>query len=64
MSNFVVNKQHFREVLWFCFNWKKSAAKAHRMFVEVSVDNAPTDKSCREWFRRFKNGECRMVNGE
>ena len=21
------------------------------------VDTAPTDKSCREWFRRFKDGD-------
>ena len=29
----------------FCFNWKKSAAEAHRMLVEVYGDTAPTDKS-------------------
>ncbi|XP_020297390.1 selenium-binding protein 1-B-like isoform X1 [Pseudomyrmex gracilis] len=34
---------------------KKSAAEAHRMFVEVYGDTAPTDKSCRERFRRFKD---------
>jgi len=43
--------------LIFCFNWKKSAAEAHRMLVEVYSDTAPTDKSCREWFRRFKDGD-------
>jgi len=47
--------KHLREVLIFCFNWKKSAAQAHRMLVEVYGDTAPTDKSCREWFRRFKD---------
>jgi len=26
--NFVLTKQHLREVLIFCFNWKKSAAEA------------------------------------
>jgi len=41
MSNFVLTKQHLREVLIFCFNWKKSAAKAHRMLVEVYGDTAP-----------------------
>jgi len=46
-----------REVLIFCFNWKKSAAEAHRMLVEVYDDTAPTDKSCREWFRCFKDGD-------
>ncbi|EGI64858.1 Mariner Mos1 transposase [Acromyrmex echinatior] len=57
MSNFVLTKQHLREVLIFCFNWKKSAAEAHQMLVEVYGDIAPTDKSCREWFRRFKDGD-------
>ncbi|EGI61964.1 Mariner Mos1 transposase [Acromyrmex echinatior] len=57
MSNFVLTKQHLREVLIFCFNWKKSAAEGHRMLVEVYGDTAPTDKLCREWFRRFKDGD-------
>ena len=57
MSNFVLIKQHLREVLIFCFNWKKSAAEAHRMLVEVYDDTVPTDKSCREWFQRFKDGD-------
>jgi len=48
MSNFVLTKQHLREV--FCFNWKKSAAEAHRILVKVYDDTAPTDKLCREWF--------------
>ena len=56
MSNFVLTKQHLREVLIFCFHWKKNAAEAHRMLVEVYDDTASTDKSCREWFRRFKDG--------
>jgi len=48
MSNFVLTKQHLREILIFYFNWKKNAAEAHRMLVEVYGDTAPTDKSCRE----------------
>jgi len=27
------------------------------MLVEVYGDTAPTDKSSREWFRRFKDGD-------
>jgi len=27
------------------------------MLVEVYGDTAPTDKSCREWFRHFKDGD-------
>jgi len=32
----------------FLLNWKKSAAEAHRMLIELYGDTAPTDKSCRE----------------
>jgi len=53
----VLTKQHLREILIFCFNWKKNAAEVHRMLVEVYDDTAPTDKSCREWFQRFKDGD-------
>jgi len=52
---FCVTKQ--QEVLIFCFNWKKSAAETHRMLIEIYGDTVPTDKSCREWFRRFKDGD-------
>jgi len=27
------------------------------MLVEVYGDTAPTDRSCRKWFRHFKNGD-------
>ena len=40
----------------FCFNWKKSAVEGHRRLVEVYGDTALIDKSCREWFRYFKDG--------
>jgi len=60
----VLTKQHLREVLIFCFNWKKSAAEAYRMLVEVYGDTAPTDKSCRKWFRRFKDGDFSVEDKE
>jgi len=44
MSNFVLTKQHLREVLIFCFNWKKSAVEAHRMLIEIYDNTVPTDK--------------------
>lgn len=64
MSSFVPNKHHLREVLIFCFNWKKSSAEAHRMLVEVYGESAPSDKSCREWFRRFKSGDFSVEDKE
>ena len=57
MSTFEPNKCHLREVLIFCFKWKKTAAEAHRMLVKIYGDNAPSDKTCREWFRRFKSSD-------
>ena len=54
MSNFVLTKQHLREVLIF-FNWKKSAAEAQSKFMVTLLQR--NDKSCREWFRRFKDGD-------
>ena len=53
----MLTKQHSREGLVFCLDWKEGAADAHRILVEVYGDNAPTNKSCREWFRSFKNGD-------
>jgi len=64
MSSFVPNKHHLQEVLIFCFNWKKSAAEAHRMLVEVYGDSASSDKSCREWFRWFKSGDFSVEDKE
>lgn len=40
MSNFVLTKQHLREVSVFCFNWKGSATEPHRMQAEVCRDDA------------------------
>ena len=35
---------------------KKSAAEAHRLLVEA-YSAALSERSCREWFQKFKNGE-------
>ncbi|XP_018403785.1 PREDICTED: sodium-independent sulfate anion transporter-like [Cyphomyrmex costatus] len=42
-------------LLIFCFKWKKTAAEAHRMLVEV-YESTPSNKTCRKWFRRFQSG--------
>jgi len=36
---------------------KKSAAEAHRLVVEAYSHAVLSDRSCREWFQKFKNGE-------
>lgn len=48
MSNSVLIKQHLREVLALCFNWKESAAEAHRTLVDAYGDAAPSYISCSE----------------
>ena len=53
----MTDKHHLSEVLIFCFKWKTTAAEAHQMLVEVYGDNAPSDKTCREWSRRFKSDD-------
>ena len=57
MSSFNPNKHHLRELLIYFFNLKKSAAEAHRLLIEAYGDAALGERSCREWFQKFKNGE-------
>ena len=56
MSSFEPNKRHLRELLIYFFNLKKSAAEVHRLLVEAYGD-ALSERSCRERFQKFKNGE-------
>lgn len=57
MSSFEPNKRHLRELLIYFFNLKKSATEAHRLLVEAYGEAALSERSCREWFQKFKNGE-------
>ena len=56
MSSFEPNKRHLRELLIYFFNLKKSAAEAHRLLVEAYGNAVLSERSCREWFQKFKNG--------
>jgi len=62
MSSFELNKHHLRELLIYFFNLKKSPAEAHRLLVEAYGDAALSEKRCREWFQKFKNGEFDVEN--
>ena len=62
MSRFLPDKEHLREALLFCFYLKKSAAEAHRILVEAYGDNALSDTTCRDWFRRFKDGNFNLTD--
>ncbi|GFY11463.1 mariner Mos1 transposase [Trichonephila clavipes] len=57
MSAYEPNSRHLREVLIFCFNMKKSAAEAHRMLSNTYGEAAISERTSREWFQRFKNGD-------
>ena len=57
MSSFEPNKLHLREILIYFFNLKKSAAEAHRLLEETYGEAALSERSCRELFQKFKNGE-------
>ncbi|EGI60565.1 Mariner Mos1 transposase [Acromyrmex echinatior] len=56
MPSFEPNKRHLRELLIYFFNLKKSAAEA-RLLVEAYGEAALSERSCRKWFQKFKNGE-------
>ena len=57
MSDFVPNNRHSREVLISFFHSKKTAAEAHRELQEVYGDAALSGTTCRDWFRRFEDGD-------
>ena len=57
MSSFESNKCHLRELLYYFLNLKKCAAEANRFLVETYGAAALTERSCRVWFQKFKNGE-------
>jgi len=56
MSVYEPNSRYLQEVLIFCFNMKKSAAEAHRMLSNIYGEAAISERTCREWFQHFKNG--------
>ncbi|KAG5317142.1 MOS1T transposase, partial [Pseudoatta argentina] len=61
---FVPNKVYLRGILLHYFIQKKSAAEAHRSLVQTYGDNALSDTTCRDWFRRFKNNDFELEDKE
>ena len=55
MSSFEPNKRHLRKLLIYFFDLKKSEAEAHRLLVETYGEAALSERSCHEWFQKFKN---------
>ncbi|KAG5313536.1 MOS1T transposase, partial [Pseudoatta argentina] len=64
MSKFVPNKVYLRGILLHYFIQKKSAAEAHRILVQTYGDDALSDTTCRDWFRRFKNNDFELEDKE
>ena len=64
MSTFVLNKVNLRRILLHYFIQSKSAAEADRILVETHGDNALSDTTCRDWFRRFKNNDFKLEDKE
>ena len=57
MSEFLPNNRHLREILIFLIHSKKTAAEAHRELQKVYGDATLSKTTCRDWFRRFKDGD-------
>ena len=51
------NKRHLWELFIYFFNWKISAAEAHRLLVETYCEAALSERGYREWFQKVKNGK-------
>ena len=64
MSTFVPNKVYLRGILLHYLIQNKSAAESHKILVETCGDNALSDTTCREWFRRFKNNDFKLEDKE
>ena len=57
MSDFVSNNRYLREVLILFFHAQKTAAETHPELQKVYGDATISETTCRDWFRRFKDGD-------
>jgi len=60
----LLNMEHdkliFRHILHY-FDFKKTAAAAHKLKLIETYDNyVPTERTCQEWFQRFKSDDYDM----
>ena len=62
MSDCVPNNRHLREVFIFFFYSKKTATEAHRELHKFYEDAALSETTCRDWFRRSKEGDFDAVD--
>ena len=64
ISAFVPNKVYLKGTLLHYFIQNKSEAEEHRILVGTYGDNALSDTTCRDWFRRFKNNYIKLEDKE
>ena len=64
MSNFVSETVFLRGVFLHYFNMTKTAAKSHRIFVEVYGEHALAERTCQKWFARFESGDFDLEDEE
>jgi len=64
MSTFVPNKVYLRGILLYGFIQNKSTDETHRILVETYGDNALSDETCGDWFRRFENNDFKLEDKE
>lgn len=58
------DKAFFRGALLLLFDFKKTAAEAHRMLFDTYGEQAPSERCCRGWFYRFKSGDFDLKDKE
>lgn len=51
------DSQFFRHILLHYFDMKKTAAQAHLILSDTYGNLAPSERTCREWFQRYKSGD-------
>ncbi|RWR98918.1 Histone-lysine N-methyltransferase SETMAR-like protein, partial [Dinothrombium tinctorium] len=52
----VEKNEHFRHLLLFAFNQGSKAAKAARDICAVYGEDAIAERTARDWYAKFKNG--------
>lgn len=48
--------QHFRHILLSYFRKGKKASEAHRALCKVYGDECLTERTCQNWFKKFRSG--------
>lgn len=64
MCDFEPSKQHLREVLLHYHVLNKTIAETRRLLKQAYGEHAPSEPTCREWFRRFKSGNFEIKDKE